>query len=74
MTLIYVAIFASALTTALVQFATMRLPSSKVMAYTYLTPAWVIGLEAALAQGMPPLAVLPGVLATIAALLLLLRD
>ncbi|MDK8872674.1 DMT family transporter [Paracoccus sp. SSJ] len=73
-TLLYVAIFASALTTALVQFATMRLPSSKVMAYTYLTPAWVIGLEAALTHGMPPLAVLPGVLATIAALLLLLKD
>ncbi|QRZ13677.1 DMT family transporter [Paracoccus methylovorus] len=73
-TLLYVAIFASALTTALVQFATMRLPSSKVMAYTYLTPAWVILLEATLTQGAPPLAVLPGVLATIAALLLLLRD
>lgn len=73
-TLLYVAIFASALTTALVQFATMRLPSSKVMAYTYLTPAWVIGLEAALTRGLPPLAVLPGVLATVAALLLLLKD
>ncbi|KRW96053.1 DMT family transporter [Paracoccus sp. MKU1] len=73
-TLLYVAIFASALTTALVQFATMRLPSSKVMAYTYLTPAWVILLEAALTRGGPSLAVLPGVLATIAALLLLLKD
>ncbi|WP_036697105.1 DMT family transporter [Paracoccus sp. J39] len=73
-TLLYVAIFASALTTALVQFATMRLPSSKVMAYTYLTPAWVIGLEAALTRGLPSLAVLPGVLATVAALLLLLKD
>jgi len=73
-TLLYVAIFASALTTALVQFATMRLPASKVMAYTYLTPAWVIGLEAATARSAPPPAVLPGMLATIAALLLLLRD
>ncbi|MFC3568318.1 DMT family transporter [Paracoccus simplex] len=73
-TLFYVAIFASALTTALVQFATMRLPSSKVMAYTYLTPAWVILLEAVLTRGLPPLAVLPGVLATVAALILLLKD
>ncbi|QFQ87378.1 EamA family transporter [Paracoccus kondratievae] len=73
-TLFYVAIFASALTTVLVQFAAMRLPSSKVLAYTYLTPIWVIGVEAVLTHQMPPPAVLPGVLATVAALLLLLKD
>ncbi|MFD2439353.1 EamA family transporter [Paracoccus kondratievae] len=73
-TLFYVAIFASALTTVLVQFAAMRLPSSKVLAYTYLTPIWVIGVEAVLTHQMPPPVVLPGVLATVAALLLLLKD
>ncbi|MFT4013418.1 MAG: DMT family transporter [Paracoccus sp. (in: a-proteobacteria)] len=73
-TLIYVAVFASALTTLLVQYAAMRLPASKVMAYTYLTPLWVILLEGALTGRTPGGALLPGVFATIAALLLLLRD
>ncbi|MED5532589.1 MAG: EamA family transporter, partial [Pseudomonadota bacterium] len=50
------------------------LPSAKVMAYTYLTPSWVILWEAALGNGFPMPAVLAGVLATILALTLLLRD
>lgn len=73
-TLIYVAIFASAATTVLVQYAVMRLPAAKVMAYTYLTPVWVIALEAVLTNALPAMAVLPGVIATVAALLLLLKD
>ncbi|WP_415405294.1 DMT family transporter [Tateyamaria sp. SN3-11] len=73
-TLIYLAIFASAATFVLVQFATMRLPSAKVMAYTYLTPSWVIGWEIALGNGVPPALVLVGVALTIVALLMLLRD
>lgn len=73
-TLIYIAVFASAVTFVLVQFATLNLPAAKVMAYTYLTPAWVIVLEAVLGQGLPGMAVLPGILATLAALALLLRD
>ena len=73
-TILYVAVFASAFTTMLVQYAALRLPSAKVMAYTYLTPLWVIGLEAALGGGLPGLAVLPGILATLGALSLLLKS
>lgn len=73
-TLFYVAIFASAATTVLVQYAAMRLPAAKVMAYTYLTPVWVIALEAMLTHSVPIMAVLPGVMATVAALALLLKD
>lgn len=40
--LLYLSVFASAATFVLLQFATLRLPSAKVMAYTYLTPSWVI--------------------------------
>ncbi|WP_347140198.1 DMT family transporter [Paracoccus sp. SSK6] len=71
-TVFYVAVFASACSTMLVQYAALRLPSAKVMAYTYLTPLWVIGLEAALGRGMPGIAVLPGMLAILGALALLL--
>ena len=73
-TLVYVAIFASAATFVLLQFATLRLPSAKVMAYTYLTPSWVIGWEVALGNGLPPGLVVVGVVLTVVALLLLLRD
>jgi len=73
-TLIYTAVFASAMTVVLLQFATLRLPSAKVMAYTYLTPTWVIVWEMALGNGAPGPIVLGGVALTAIALLLLLRD
>ncbi|WP_299621000.1 DMT family transporter [uncultured Tateyamaria sp.] len=73
-TLGYIALFASAATFLLLQFATMRLPSAKVMAYTYLTPSWVIGWEMALGNAVPSALVWVGVGLTIVALGLLLRD
>jgi drug/metabolite transporter (DMT)-like permease len=73
-TIVYTAVFASAATFVLLQYATLRLPSSKVMAYTYLTPSWVIGWQLALGQGGPGWIVLPGIGVTVLALLLLLRD
>ncbi|WP_185804812.1 DMT family transporter [Pontivivens nitratireducens] len=72
--LAYLSIFASATTFLLLQFATLRLPSSKVMAYTYLTPAVVIVWEGALGNGWPQPVLAVGVMATILALLMLLRD
>ncbi|MEP1354660.1 MAG: DMT family transporter [Tateyamaria sp.] len=73
-TLVYVAVFASAATFVLLQFAAMRLPSAKVMAYTYLTPSWVILWEVALGNGVPRPLVFGGVVLTIIALVMLLRD
>ena len=73
-TLIYTAVFASAVTTVLLQFAALRLPASKVMAYTYLTPSWVILWEIGFGNGIPPALVLVGVALTAVALLLLLKD
>jgi drug/metabolite transporter (DMT)-like permease len=73
-TLAYTAVFSGAITFVLVQFATLRLPSAKVMAYTYLTPAWVILWELALGGTPPPPLVLLGVALAVMALLLLLRD
>lgn len=73
-TLVYVAVAASAATFVLLQYATLRLPSAKVMAYTYLTPSWVILWEIAMGRGAPPALILPGVAMTAAALALLLKD
>ncbi len=71
--LLYVAVFASAATFVLLQFAILRLPSAKVMAYTYLTPSWVILWEIALGNGAPTGLVLVGVALTVTALLMLLK-
>lgn len=71
--LLYLAIFASAATFVLLQFATLQLPSAKVMAYTYLTPSWVILWEIALGNAMPGAAILVGVGLTVVALLMLLK-
>lgn len=71
--LFYVAIFASAATFVLLQYATLYLPSAKVMAYTYLTPSWVILWEIALGNGAPTGMILIGVALTVIALLMLLK-
>jgi len=73
-TILYTAVFASAATFVLLQFATLRLPSSKVMAYTYLTPCWVIGWELALGHGGVSPLILLGIALTLGALILLLKE
>lgn len=72
--LAYVSVAASAMTFVLLQFATLRLPSAKVMAYTYLVPSWVILWEIAMGRPAPPVNVLGGVILTALALFLLLKD
>ena len=73
-TLVYVAVAASAVTFVLLQYATLRLPSAKVMAYTYLVPGWVILWEIGLHGLIPPALVLAGVALTGLALWMLLKD
>lgn len=73
-TIAYTSVFASALTFLLLQYASLRLPSAKVMAYTYLTPSWVILWEMALGRPLPPVLILVGIGMTMAALGLLIKD
>ncbi|PTW46107.1 DMT family transporter [Rhodovulum kholense] len=72
--LAYLAVCASAMTFVLLQYAALRLPAAKVMAYTYLTPSWVILWEIALGHGAPRALVLGGVALTVLALGLLLKE
>lgn len=69
----YIVVFATIATFMLLQVASLRLPASKVMAYTYLTPSWVLLWEMALGHGAALAQVLPGVALTVAALAILLR-
>ena len=73
-TLAYIAVAASSITFVLLQFATLHLPSAKVMAYTYLTPSWVILWEIALGNGAPTGLILVGIILTIIALVMLLKN
>ncbi|KMW60514.1 Integral membrane protein [Candidatus Rhodobacter oscarellae] len=72
--LAYLAVFASAASFFLLQYGARVLPSAKVMAYSYLTPSWVILWEIALGHGLPPLWIAAGVGLTVIALLMLLRE
>ena len=72
--LIYLAVATTAGTFFLVQYASKRLPGSKVMAYTYLVPSWVVFWEVLALGHLPTPALLLGILGTIIALLMLLRD
>ena len=71
--LAYLSLGASSMTFVLLQFASMRLKAAKVMAYTYLTPSWVLIWEAALGNGLPPALILVGVALTVVALVILFR-
>ena len=74
MVIAYLSLVTTAITFFLVQFATMRLPAAKVMAYTYLVPSMVILWDAAMGAAMPAPLVLIGIVLTILALLILLKD
>ncbi|WP_337957541.1 DMT family transporter [Lentibacter algarum] len=70
----YLAVFASAATFSLIQLATLRLPSVKVMAHTYLIPSWVIVWQLVLGRGAPLATEMIGVVMTVIALGVLLKS
>lgn len=59
--LIYLAVFPTALSFFCLQYAALRLPASKVLAYGYLTPAFVILFEGLAGHGWATLSVAAGV-------------
>ncbi|MEO4000241.1 DMT family transporter [Mesorhizobium sp. CAU 1732] len=67
----YLAVFTTAGTTFLVQFAALRLPAAKVLAYTYLTPSFVIVFEGLLGHGWVNASVMAGALVTVLGLVVL---
>jgi drug/metabolite transporter (DMT)-like permease len=71
---IYLVVAASSLTFFLLQFAALRLPSAKVMAYTYLVPSWVIFWEYARGNGLPDIKILIGIAITTLSLIMLLKN
>ncbi len=70
-TIAYLSVFTTALTFFLVQFSSLRLPSSKVLSYVYLTPVIVILLEGFAGHGWADVSILIGALVIVLGLLVL---
>jgi drug/metabolite transporter (DMT)-like permease len=68
---LYLAVGSTAICFFLIQFASLRLPAPKVIAYGYLTPAFVIVLEALAGHGLPSLSVIAGAAVTVLGLVVL---
>jgi len=73
---LYLAVGPTAISFFLIQYASLHLPAAKVIAYGYLTPAFVILLEALVGHGWPSLSIVAGALVTVLGLVVLaaLRD
>ena len=67
----YLAVVTTAGTFLLLQYASMRLPASKVLGYGYLTPSFIILLEGILGHGWASLPVLAGAVVTACGLALM---
>jgi drug/metabolite transporter (DMT)-like permease len=61
----YLSVFTTAGTFFLLQFAALRLPAAKVLAYNYLTPTFVILYEGLLGHGWTSASVVAGALVTV---------
>ena len=67
----YLAVFTTATTFFLVQFASVRLPASKVLSYGYLTPAFVIMIEGVVGHGWANVSTFVGAFVIACALLIM---
>jgi drug/metabolite transporter (DMT)-like permease len=68
---LYLAVGPTAICFFLIQFASLRLPAPKVIAYGYLTPGFVIVFEALAGHGWPSLGVVAGAGVTVLGLVIL---
>jgi drug/metabolite transporter (DMT)-like permease len=69
--LLYLAVAPTAICFFLIQYASKHLPAAKVIAYGYLTPAFVIVFEGLAGHGWTTLSVILGALVTVLGLLVL---
>jgi drug/metabolite transporter (DMT)-like permease len=60
--IIYLAIFSTIITFYLTHIATIYLGPTRVMAYSYFYPAFVLSINWGLGKGLPPMIILPGIL------------
>lgn len=71
LTIGYLSVFTTTITFFLLQYASLKLPPAKVLAYGYLTPGFIIILEGLAGHGWVSLSVAAGALVTIVGLIIL---
>jgi drug/metabolite transporter (DMT)-like permease len=69
----HLTIFSTAISFYLLQYGSIRLPGAKVMAYTFLIPAFVLLQETALGEPWPSLSICAGVFVIASAMAMLQR-
>lgn len=70
--IVYLALFSTVISFYSTQYATRIIGPTRTISYSYLYPLLVMVLNYLLGRGWPPLLVIPGILLTLAAMLLLL--
>ncbi|MCW5206280.1 DMT family transporter [Desulfobulbus sp. F5] len=70
----YLAIFSTMITFFLSQLCTLRLGPTRVMAYSYLYPPFIMLIEWAYGQPLPPVQMLPGLVLIVAAMLIVQQE
>lgn len=70
---VYLAIFTTVVSFFLTQYSVLYLGPTRVAAYSYLYPTFVLVLNFLLGHGFPPVDVLPGILIVLAAMVVILR-
>ncbi len=64
----YLAVFTTIISFFIIQHATLHLGSTRVMSYSYLTPAFVVAIDWALGKGLPSPMTWPGIAIIVAAM------
>ena len=72
--IIYLAVFSTIITFYLTHISTLYLGPTRVMAYSYFYPAFVLVINWGLGKGLPPAAILPGVAVVTLATIVLQRE
>jgi drug/metabolite transporter (DMT)-like permease len=72
--IVYLAVFSTIITFYLTHIATLYLGPTRVMAYSYFYPAFVLIINWGFGKGLPPAAILPGVAVVTLATVVLQRD
>ena len=72
--IVYLAVFSTIITFYLTHISTLYLGPTRVMAYSYFYPAFVLLINWGLGKGLPPAAILPGVAVVSLATIVLQRE
>jgi drug/metabolite transporter (DMT)-like permease len=72
--IVYLAFFSTIITFYLTHISTLYLGPTRVMAYSYFYPAFVLVINWGLGKGLPPAIILPGVAVVTLATVVLQRE